>query len=206
MQGLYQLTRKDLPQAVTCLKNAFRDDPLWREVFRDDPNREQSLTSFYTIPLLYAMRYGGVYAPSPRIEGVAVLLPAKHAGMPTWGMLVSGALRHGARLGKGTLNNLAIVSKQLTTDRQRLMSGKAYQYLAGLGVDPDLQGQGYGSRLMEAITSNCDVSRLHIYLETETGDNVRFYQKHGLELLQRVEIPKFGLPMWQMAYEPKGGH
>lgn len=199
----YRPTKDDLSRVVECLRRAFRDDPLWNEVFRDDPNREESLNSFFTCPVLYGMRFGQVYASSPEIEGVFVLLPSKHADMSLWGMLLSGALKYGSRMGRTSLNNLAILSRQLGPDRKKMMRGKAYQYLAIIGVDPDHQGKGHGSRFMSAIVDQCDQERLHLYLETEIKENIPFYEKHGLGVLQRIDIQKLGLPMWQMAYVPK---
>lgn len=199
----YRPTRDDLPRVVECLRRAFRDDPLWNEVFRDDPNKAESLNSFFTIPVLYGIRFGQVYASSPGIEGVFVLLPSKHAGMPLWGLLLSGALKYGSRMGRTSLNNLAILSKQLGPSRKRMMGGKPYQYLIIIGVDPDHQGKGHGSRFMSAIVDQCDQERLHLYLETEIEDNIPFYEKHGLEVLQKVEIQKLQLPVWQMTYVPE---
>ncbi len=200
---LYRPTKDDLPRVVECLRRAFRDDPLWNEVFRADPNRGESLNSFFTIPVLYGMRFGQAYASSPGIEGVFVLLSSTHASMPLWGLLLSGALKHGSRMGRSSLNKLAILSKQLGPDRKRLMRGKPYQYLTIIGVDPEHQGKGHGSRLMSAIVNQCDQERLHLYLETELEGNIPFYEKHGLEVLQEVEVPELKLPMWQMAYVPK---
>jgi len=39
---LYSLTREDIPKAVESLKDAFSNDPLWKEVFEEDPDQGQA--------------------------------------------------------------------------------------------------------------------------------------------------------------------
>lgn len=203
MSSLYSLTKADIPRAVACLKDAFRDDPLWTEVFRDDPDREDSLTSFYTIPLLYGMKFGKAYATSSAVEGVAVWLPQKYANLNMWGMLRSGALKYGAKMGKETIHNLTIVSNKLGPDRKELLKGKPYQYLIIIGVSSAVQGQGYGSKLMEAMKEECDRNGQYLYLETEKEENIAFYEEHGFSVLQKIVLDKLCVPMWEMARKPQ---
>ena len=186
-----------------CLKDSFKDDPLWNEVFREDPDRENSLSNFYTIPLLYGMKFGKACATSSAIEGVAVWLPEKYANLNMWGLLRAGALKYGAKMGKETMRNLAIVSNKLGPDRKKLMQGKAYQYLMILGVTNEAQGQGLGSKLMDDIKEECDKKGLHLYLETEKEENISFYEKHGFSLLQEIILDKLQVPMWEMERKPR---
>ncbi len=200
--SLYRLTKEDIPRAVECLKDAFKDDPLWKEVFKDDPDRDKSLTSFFTCPLLYGMKFGKVYATSPEIEGVAVWVPGKYANMTMWRMLLCGALSYGARMGRESLNNLSIVNKQLGPDRKKLMKDKPYEYLTIIGVSSAAQGKGLGSKLMATMIEECTRKGSYIYLETEKEENLAFYEKHGFKVLQKIIFDKINVPMWQMERKP----
>jgi len=40
-------------------------------------------------------------------------------------------------------------------------------------------------------------------LETETEDNVRFYEKYGFETVKKTNLLVVDLPMWEMKREPK---
>ena len=55
---------------------------------------------------------------------------------------------------------------------QRIAEGKhprePHWYLALLGVDPALQGRGFGPHLMQPVLDRCDSDRLPAYLETDT--------------------------------------
>lgn len=199
---LYRLKREDIPRAVERLKDAFKEDPIWEEIFKNDPDRDRALTGFYTCPLLYGMKFGKVYAPSHKIEGVAVWLPDRHATMTPLKMLLSNALFHCMSMGKESARNLTTLSKQLEADRKRLMKERSYLYLSIIGIGSQAQRKGLGSRLMRAIIEECSRKKLYLYLETETEENTRFYEKHGLTLLQKTIIEKINLPMWQLVYRP----
>jgi len=201
--ALYQLTKEDIPKAVACLKDAFKDDPLWAVVFKNEPDRDKSLSGFFTIPLLYGMKFGKAYATSKEIEGVAIWVPGKHANMTMWGMLRSGGLSYGMKMGKETISNLSIISNQLGPDRKRLMKNNPYKYLTLIGVSSQVQGKGLGSRIINTIKEECDREGVHLYLETEKEDNLPFYEKHGLTVLEKVVFKKINMPMWLMARKPQ---
>ncbi len=192
---LYRLTREDIPKAVGTLKDAFSNDPLWEEVFKEDSYKEQTLTAFFTCPLLYGMKFGKACATSPSAEGVAVWVPGKYADMSMWGMLRSGALFYGMKMGRQAVQNLAIVSKQTGHKRKELMRDKVYTYLTIIGVSSLAQGKGFGSKLMDTIKQECDNQGLNLYLETEKEENLCFYEKHGFTVLEKINLPNLELPM-----------
>lgn len=198
ISSLYRLTKEDIPQAVECLKDAFKDDPLWAEVFKNDPDKNKALSGFFTCPLLYGMKYGKAYATSPEVEGVAVWVPGKHANMTMWGMLRCGALPYGAKMGKETVRSLSIMTKQLGVARKRLMKNKPYIYLTIIGISSLAQGKGLGSKIMDTIKEECTGKGSNIYLETEKEENVSFYEKHGFVVLEKIMLNKINLPMWLM--------
>jgi len=71
-----------------------------------------------------------------------------------------------------------------------------------LAVDPGQKAKGIGAALMLLVLAKADAQKLPVYLETHDENNVRYYQKHGFDLLHAVSIPKYGLPIWCMLREP----
>jgi len=201
--SLYDLTKEDIPKAAETLKDAFSNDPLWGEVFKEDPDQDQALTAFFTFPLLYGMKFGKACATSPSAEAVAVWVPGKYADMGMWGMLRSGALFYGMKMGKQSVQNLAIVSKQTGQKRKKLMRRQAYTYLTVIGISSAAQGKGFGNKLMDTIKQECDDEGIYLYLETEKEENINFYEKHGLTVLEKITLPKLDLPMWLMIRKPQ---
>jgi ribosomal protein S18 acetylase RimI-like enzyme len=60
---------------------------------------------------------------------------------------------------------------------------KRHYYLMIIGVDPEFQQQGIGSRLMKVGLDKADAEKLDCFLETVTPEDVRFYQKHDFEVM-----------------------
>ncbi len=77
-----------------------------------------------------------------------------------------------------------------------------HYYLAILGVDPPLQGQGIGSKLIAPMLERCDAEGEPAYLETATERNVAFYTRHGFKVTDEVDLPR-GPRMWLMWREPR---
>ncbi len=201
-EHLHPLDRQEIPKAAEKLKDAFRDDPLWAEVFKNDPHREKSLSSFFTCPLLYGLKFGKVYATSAKLEAIAAWVPGKYSNMTMWGMLRCGALSYGTKMGKEAIGNLSIISKQLVPDRKKQMKGKSYLYLLIIGVVSSAQRKGFGSQMMDVICQEADRKGLYVYLETEKEENLPFYEKHGFGVLQKITFKKLHVPMWEMARKP----
>jgi len=73
-------------------------------------------------------------------------------------------------------------------------------HLGPLAVEPALQGMGVGSQMMERFCARMDSEGEVAYLETETPENVRFYQRFGFETVEEAEV--LGNPNWFMRREP----
>jgi len=200
---LYKIEKKDVERCVATLKYAFKDDPLWNRIFRDDPDKDKALTGFFTIPILYGIQFGKVYATSTHIEGVAVWLPGEKSYMGLLGLLRSGALSCCAKIGRSSIKNLSVLGKQLEPDRKMNMKGMKFTYLSIIGVNSEDQGKGFGSVLLNKITAECDETNRHLYLETESEKAVKFYEKHGFYKKQKINVNKMNIPMWEMIRPPQ---
>lgn len=61
-------------------------------------------------------------------------------------------------------------------------------YLPVMGVDPRVQGQGYGAALLGKSLDDCDSSCGLAYLESSNPTNVPFYHRHGFEVIGEIRI------------------
>jgi ribosomal protein S18 acetylase RimI-like enzyme len=52
-------------------------------------------------------------------------------------------------------------------------------YLPFIGIDPQHQGRGLGSRLLAEGLARCDRDRLPAYLEASSARNRALYERHG---------------------------
>ena len=79
---------------------------------------------------------------------------------------------------------------------------RPHLYLWLLGVRPEAQGAGVGSRLLRAGLDRADAQGLPVFLETATTRNVALYRRHGFEVLAeyraRADAP-LSWAMWREA-------
>jgi ribosomal protein S18 acetylase RimI-like enzyme len=79
-----------------------------------------------------------------------------------------------------------------------------HYYLAFVGLEPELQGRGIGSRLLRPVLERCDRERMPAYLEASSPRNRALYLRHGFEVTGEFCYPKNGPPSWPMWREPQG--
>ena len=63
-----------------------------------------------------------------------------------------------------------------------------FSYLWFIGVKPELQNKGIGSRLLKEIIEESDINKRPIYLETSTERNLPWYQNHGFKIFNSLDI------------------
>ena len=185
------------------MARAFEHDPLWAKVFEGVPG--DKVATWYEGPIRYCSRYGRVYATSDRFEGVIAVASGEHADMTMWRMMQVGAVKMGMRMGLKMMMRgprLMRIFRPLEADRKEHMRGRGYVYVLIVGVAPEHQGQGFGGRLLRALTEESDRTGVPIYLETETQENRSMYEHLGFELLREITLPVVDLPMWEMLREP----
>ena len=77
-------------------------------------------------------------------------------------------------------------------------------YLFAIGVDPDHQGRGVGSALLDAVLSRCDELGEPAYLEASTEANARLYARYGFTFVESVDVEPGGPTARLMWREPVG--
>jgi len=97
LDSLYRLQKTDVRRAGTVLAEAFEQDPVWTATMGELPLEKRAYA--FETPVRYCLHYGGVYAPSERLEGVAAWAPGEVAEMTFWRVLRSGSMWPGMKLG-----------------------------------------------------------------------------------------------------------
>jgi ribosomal protein S18 acetylase RimI-like enzyme len=93
---------------------------------------------------------------------------------------------------------------QLLTSLDKVHPKIEHWYLALLAVDPELQRQGVGRRLLEPVLERCDAEGRPAYLETQKESNVAWYRRCGFELVEKIVPPGDRTPpMWTLLREPR---
>ena len=200
---LYRVRKYDVARAVKVLADAFQHDPLWNKICEGESDLNKRFQAIFEVPVRQCLKYGEVYAPSEDLEGIVAWVPGEYADMTPWRIIRSGAMGAAMRMGLNVSKKMGPAFKPITGDRKKHMAGHDYLYLLVVGVATELQGKGFGRKLIGAAIEKSEQRGLQLYLETETEENVEMYEHFGYRLLKKITLPIVDLPMWEMVRKPK---
>jgi GNAT superfamily N-acetyltransferase len=197
---MIRLARADeIPALAATLTRAFANDPFFSYLAGDAPERNQRMRDGWTGMLRFASDRLSHTWTTDKLAGVAVWLP------PGYRTPVLDGLRLLPEMARFTgwrrLRLAADATDELDRRRRRHVSGPHF-HLSALGVDPDLQGGGIGSALMEPVLEICDRDGVPAYLETAVARNVLLYERAGFEVVEELILPKTDIRGWLMRRSP----
>jgi ribosomal protein S18 acetylase RimI-like enzyme len=184
------LQSTDISQTAVVAARAFSTDPLTVAVYRERSDKESRMEA--TFRHLLEHRPGQVFI-------------AKKDG------LVVGMLRMAEWPNCQKSFSKALISLPITFVRQRGMAirmlkaryswskhhpKEPHWHLGPVAVLPELQGQGIGSQLMEHFCKYMDSIGGVAFLETETINNVRLYERFGFSVTDEALL--VGVRNWFM--------
>ncbi len=195
------ITSDQVTAATATLARAFADYPVFAYVFPNPAERSRLLPRCIEPMIRHEVRRGTLQASSPGIEGVAMWLPPDD-GFPTmWGFLRSGLLFDFLSLGVGCCYRLLRVACLAGRLRDR-HAPQPHWYLQILGVAPEHQGQGHAARLLEPMLARFDAEQVACCLDTETAENVAYYERFGFQTVGRAVLHGSDLTFWFMTRHP----
>jgi ribosomal protein S18 acetylase RimI-like enzyme len=199
MPSHHSVTRIDPardPAVIDALANmlcrAFDKDAHINWIVRQDSKRSAAFRNFFQLLLTDLLgNRGELYATSDR-QAAAVWFPPQTPSLSLLSQARVG-IRFAAITGWQNLPIRAYGLNQMETRHPKI----PHYFLQTIGVDPDVQGHGHGSALLEVVLQRCDAEGLATYLETSNEANISFYEKHGFHVIDTAQLPK-GPILWQM--------
>jgi ribosomal protein S18 acetylase RimI-like enzyme len=190
-----------LDRATTTLARAFMADPMFEWIFPDPEKRARSLQRLNRVPLAFGQRSGRATQAHDG-KAVAVWVPA---GQPVsiGGMVRAGILGVPFQIGFRPFGMFMGANETMERIHKRYMP-EPHWYLLIVGVDPELQGRGIGSALLQEGLAQVDQAGALCYTETSVQRNVAFYERHGFRVVETATLGKGGPPAWGMRREPQG--
>ena len=85
------------------------------------------------------------------------------------------------------LQNVLKVVKRERLLKEHHPEGLFY-HLWFIGVYPELQNKGIGSKFLEEVLIKCDENKRVIYLETSVMRNIPWYQRYGFKVYNKLKI------------------
>lgn len=191
--------REDVPAIAQAMAEAFEEDPIVEWFWHRPDRRRANVVGWYELVAdAHYLDHGEVYVAEEdgEIAGCSMWSPPCGWRFSTRAEL--RATRYAVpRL--GTRLPLASIAMRRIEGRH---PGAPHWYLSELGVRPQSQGRGLGSRLMFEPLARCDRERVPAYLESSTERSRALYERHGFETTDVIRMPRGGPPLWLMWREP----
>lgn len=200
---LVRLDRSHLEAAARVLAQAFARDPMAKYVFAvSKTSFEDSGRALFTfsceVRLLLDWPLLGVIEEDGFLVGVAGLsLP----GDPIWPPALHQVYADfKTTVGADSASRMERYAELADTNRP----SEPHFQLGMIGVAPAAQGKGYGGLMLREVhhLAENDPESTGVWLDTETPENVSFYQHHGYKVRARTALE--GLNIWGM-FRPNPG-
>lgn len=194
-QEVRPATMADHDALARVLARAFEDDPFLRWAFDRPARRERSSLRFFH------------WYVAQLIDQDVTWTTASYGGAAVWALprqwepSIGQSLRLVGGVATGVRHPIRLLHGLAQLERKHPEAD--HLYLALLGVDPSLQGQGTGSALIADGLQLADEERWPAYLESSNPANVAFYGRHGFEVIDRTDLPRGGPPIHHMWREPR---
>ena len=192
--------RDELEATAQDLSLAFHDDPHFDWFMRPDGRRDEARLRFFRVLLGQACFPDGVIERPDGGGAAAVWIPSESFAAWPWTRDVRALpmLLHATGLGRFGRMMRMREAMDAHHDLER-----PHDYLWFLGVRPQLQGLGLGSRLLAAHAADLDRRGRPAYLITGTERNVALYSRHGFEVAHDFRPAPDGPMVWGLWRDPQ---
>jgi len=183
------LLPQDVPEAAELLVRAYSTNPINVAVVGD---RTRNARELYRFVLTELPGITVCIRESGRVIGVMRFVESKKCQPPK---SLKSMFQIWKIAGSRTPRLLKWVSSWGKLDPK-----ERHFHLGPIAVDPEYQGKGYGSCMLEYFRTYVDKLGEAAYLETDKPENVKLYQRFGFSIIHEESI--LGVPNWFMWRPP----
>lgn len=185
--------RDVIKNLVNSIVLAFSSDPIVRWMY---PNQEQYQKHFPNFVKTFASRafdHNTVYCTPDYAGGAFWFLPQIEPDTDAVIELIQQTVSE------------AIQEDVFTLFEQtsHFHPQQSYWYLGILGIKPSQQNKGYGSALIKQVLAHCDRHSQLAYLESSNPANLPFYQRHGFEIMGKIQAGSSPTMFPMVRYPPQ---
>lgn len=183
----------DTERVAALLARAFADDPFFDWVLKSGSSRPRRLRMWSEAAARGSIAMGATYVTED-LAGAALWTPTgDHTTdhpLVRWCRLIPRSGPIGAWRRGPAFDMLDAATPTIP-----------HVYFRILGVEPDRQGTGIGSQLIEHGLDRWATERLPIHLLSTKERNVPLYERFGFTVIERLDLPG-GPSVWPMWRDP----
>lgn len=188
----------DLQGVAEDLSAAFATDPMFDWFMRDDAKRDAARLRLFKRLVGMALADGEVLRPASG-GAASIWLPSESLGPSSLIEELRVIPTILAATGFSRLSRMSAMRAAMDKHHPT----EPHVYLWFVGVRPEAQGLGVGSRLLSAGLARVDALGLPAYLESSSPANVPLYRRHGFEVTREIQPRPDSPVMWAMWREPR---
>lgn len=193
-------TAAHLAAVADDLSAAFAGDPIFDWFLRADARRDAARRSLFGMLTAIGLADGEIWRPETG-GAAAIWLPSESLGPSP----LLQELRSLPRILQVTgLSRFPRMSAMRAMMDAHHPKAPPHAYLWFVGVRPEAQGLGVGSRLLAHGLARVDEKGLPAYLESSSPANVPLYRRHGFEVVEVLKARPDAPEMWAMWRKPHG--
>lgn len=205
IKGLYKVD--NLEKMVNLFRKAFEAYPKLEVSFKNKETRKMALEASLYFYCAYDMKYGKAYSLDEQINEAILMVESEEMKYSFFRHLRAGSYSREyrqsmAKLTKEEKNIRKALFAELDELELQIDIPEPHIYLDFLGVDPDLQRQGRGRKLMNFICKYGEERNIPLMLFTNTEADVMFYKSMGFEIIGETKSEKFGFTNTYMIRKP----
>lgn len=179
-----------MPVLSGALARAFHDDPVFEWIIDDDAAQLARLPALFAAFTELFLPHQQTYLAGEGAGAVVWAPPGSDPFAGDQGKVFDE--RMGAALA-GDVDRAARLDELLTQHHPK----QPCFYLQFVGVGPEHQGRGVGSRLLTTVLERCDATGTPAYLEATSVNDRWLYERHGFETVGEIALPA-GPSLWWM--------
>jgi GNAT superfamily N-acetyltransferase len=179
--SLRTATVHDVAQLASVLAAAFNHDPVFERLLPNERTRPSGLRRFFQIELRAIGLARGTVWTTNELTGAAL-----STGPGKWRMPAHALIQHGAAFSRAFGVRLPRAATLLARVESRHVR-QPHHYFPAIGVAPERQGQGLGSKLMAPTLECCDRAGLPAYLEASSERSAALYERLGFLVIRELQ-------------------
>jgi|HubBroStandDraft_2_1064218.scaffolds.fasta_scaffold272690_2 ribosomal protein S18 acetylase RimI-like enzyme len=179
--SLRTATAHDVAQLASVLAAAFNHDPVFERLLPNERTRARGLRRFFEIELRAVGLARGTVWTTDELDGAAL-----STGPGKWRMPAHALVLHGRAFSRAFGVRLPRAATLLARVESRHVR-QPHHYFPAIGVAPERQGQGLGSKLMAPTLECCDQAGLPAYLEASSERSAALYERLGFRVVRELQ-------------------